>query len=145
MTEELTRHQIRIRAFQTLFAMNANPEADRHVIFQQLLSDEDDQTVAVPAYLETLVEGVLNHQDQLDQQITKYLSAGWALPRIAKTDLVILRIAFYELDYQTDIPKRVAVNEALELAKQFSDDRSRRFVNGVLSHEIEPDKNETEK
>ncbi|GAX01153.1 transcription antitermination factor NusB [Secundilactobacillus silagei] len=140
MTEELTRHQIRIRAFQTLFAMNANPEADRHVIYQQLLADEDGQTAAVPAYLETLVDGVLDKQDELDAQIKKYLTTNWTLQRIAKTDLVILRIAFYELDYQTDIPKRVAVNEALELAKQFSDDRSRRFINGVLSHEIEPDK-----
>jgi len=140
VTEELTRHQIRIRAFQTLFAMNANPEADRHVIYQQLLADEDGQTAAVPAYLETLVDGVLDKQDELDAQIKKYLTTNWTLQRIAKTDLVILRIAFYELDYQADIPKRVAVNEALELAKQFSDDRSRRFVNGVLSHEIEPDK-----
>jgi len=140
VTEELNRHQIRTRAFQTLFAMNANPEADRQVIYQQLLSDEDGVTADVPAYLEKLVDGVLENQDQLDAQIKKYLTTGWTLQRIAKTDLVILRIAFYELDYQADIPKRVAVNEALELAKQFSDDRSRRFINGVLSHEIEPEK-----
>ncbi|WP_082603159.1 transcription antitermination factor NusB [Secundilactobacillus odoratitofui] len=139
MTEELTRHQIRTRAFQTLFAMNANPEADRQVIYQQLLSDQDGETAEVPAYLEELVTGVLANQEALDNQIKQYLTTGWTLPRIAKTDLVILRIAFYELDYQSDIPKRVAVNEALELAKQFSDDRSRRFINGVLSHEIETD------
>jgi N utilization substance protein B len=140
VTEELNRHQIRTRAFQTLFAMNANPEADRQVIYQQLLSDEDGETAVVPAYLEKLVAGVLEKQTELDDQIKKYLTTGWTLQRIAKTDLVILRIAFYELDYQSDIPKRVAVNEALELAKQFSDDRSRRFINGVLSHEIEPEK-----
>lgn len=140
MTEELNRHQIRTRAFQTLFAMNANPEADRQVIYQQLLSDEDGAAADVPAYLEKLVDGVLDNQDELDDQIKKYLTTGWTLQRIAKTDLVILRIAFYELDHQADIPKRVAVNEALELAKQFSDDRSRRFINGVLSHEIEPEK-----
>lgn len=120
--------------------MNANPEADRQVIYQQLLSDEDGETAVVPAYLEKLVAGVLEKQTELDDQIKKYLTTGWTLQRIAKTDLVILRIAFYELDYQSDIPKRVAVNEALELAKQFSDDRSRRFINGVLSHEIEPEK-----
>ncbi|KRK97986.1 transcription antitermination protein NusB [Secundilactobacillus odoratitofui DSM 19909 = JCM 15043] len=119
--------------------MNANPEADRQVIYQQLLSDQDGETAEVPAYLEELVTGVLANQEALDNQIKQYLTTGWTLPRIAKTDLVILRIAFYELDYQSDIPKRVAVNEALELAKQFSDDRSRRFINGVLSHEIETD------
>ncbi|GAA3614795.1 transcription antitermination factor NusB [Secundilactobacillus similis] len=137
MTEELTRHQIRVRAFQTLFAMNANPEADKQVIYRQLLTDSDDEPVTVPPYLDQLVSGVLTNQAQLDDLIKKYLTTGWTLPRIAKTDLVILRLAFYELEYQTDIPKRVAVNEALELSKQFSDDRSRRFINGVLSHEIE--------
>jgi N utilization substance protein B len=137
VTEELTRHQIRVRAFQTLFAMNANPEADKQVIYRQLLTDSDDEPVTVPPYLDQLVSGVLTNQAQLDDLIKKYLTTGWTLPRIAKTDLVILRLAFYELEYQTDIPKRVAVNEALELSKQFSDDRSRRFINGVLSHEIE--------
>lgn len=137
MTEELTRHQIRVRAFQTLFAMNANPEADKQVIYRQLLTDSDDEPVTVPPYLDQLVSGVLTNQAQLDDLIKKYLTTGWTLPRIAKTDLVILRLAFYELEYQPDIPKRVAVNEALELSKQFSDDRSRRFINGVLSHEIE--------
>lgn len=137
MTEELTRHQIRVRAFQTLFAMNANPEADKQVIYRQLLTDSDDEPVTVPPYLDQLVSGVLTNRAQLDDLIKKYLTTGWTLPRIAKTDLVILRLAFYELEYQTDIPKRVAVNEALELSKQFSDDRSRRFINGVLSHEIE--------
>ena len=137
MTEELTRHQIRVRAFQTLFAMNANPEADKQVIYRQLLTDSDDEPVTVPPYLDQLVSGVLTNQAQLDDLIKKYLTTGWTLPRIAKTDLVILRLAFYELEYQTDIPKRVAVNEALELSKQFSDDRSRRFINGVLSHESE--------
>lgn len=137
MTEDLTRHQIRTTAFQTLFAMNANPEADKQVLYQQLLGESDSDAIVIPDYLDQLVDGVLSNQNDLDQQISQYLTSGWTLPRIAKTDLVILRIAFFELDHQTDIPKAVVINEALELAKQFSDDRSRRFVNGVLSHEVE--------
>jgi len=75
----------------------------------------------------------------LDAKIDQYLSTGWQLKRIAKTDLVIMRIAFYEIDYVEEVPNRVAVNEALELAKNFSDDRSRRFINGVLAHTLDDD------
>ncbi|KRM77372.1 transcription antitermination factor NusB [Secundilactobacillus collinoides] len=137
MTQELNRHDIRIRAFQTLFALNANPEADKQVLYQQLLTDDGKLELKVPAYLDELVSGVLDNQAALDEKIKQYLMQGWTLSRIAKTDLVILRLAFFEMDNEPDIPKRVALNEALELAKQFSDDRSRRFINGVLAHEVE--------
>ncbi|QMU07776.1 transcription antitermination factor NusB [Levilactobacillus suantsaii] len=133
----LTRHQIRERAFQMLFALNANADADQEALYQRVLTDDPDQTVPVPEYLQTLVTGVLDHQRDLDAEITRYLSAGWQLQRIAKTDLVILRLAFFEIDHVTDVPNRVAVNEALELAKNFSDDRSRRFINGVLAHTLD--------
>ncbi|HJE86347.1 transcription antitermination factor NusB [Levilactobacillus brevis] len=135
----LTRHQIRERAFQMLFALNANPEADQDALYQRVLTDDPNQTVPVPAYLTTLVQGVLANQAELDAQIDQYLSTGWQLKRIAKTDLVIMRIAFFEVEHVEEVPNRVAVNEALELAKNFSDDRSRRFINGVLAHTLAGD------
>ncbi|MGQ4559031.1 transcription antitermination factor NusB [Levilactobacillus hammesii] len=135
----LTRHQIRERAFQMLFALNANPEADQDALYQRVLTDDPNQTVPVPAYLTTLVQGVLANQAELDAQIDQYLSTGWQLKRIAKTDLVIMRIAFFEIEHVEEVPNRVAVNEALELAKNFSDDRSRRFINGVLAHTLDDD------
>ncbi|GEO66274.1 transcription antitermination factor NusB [Levilactobacillus spicheri] len=135
----LTRHQIRERAFQMLFALNANADADQDALYQRVLTDDPDQIVPVPEYLKTLVTGVLAHQSELDAQISQYLSTGWQLQRIAKTDLVIMRIAFFEIEHVSDVPNRVAVNEALELAKNFSDDRSRRFINGVLAHTLDDD------
>ncbi|GAK46940.1 transcription antitermination factor NusB [Secundilactobacillus oryzae JCM 18671] len=137
MSEELTRHQIRERAFQTLFALNANKEGDKQAIYEQLLKPDEGEMAIVPDYLNTLVDGVQEHQADLDEEITQYLSEGWSLNRIAKTDLIILRIAFYEVKFEEEVPNTVAVNEALELTKRFSDDRSRRFVNGVLSHTID--------
>ncbi len=120
-----------------LFALNANPDADHDALYQRVLTDDPDQTVPVPDYLQKLVTGVLANQADLDAKIDQYLSTGWQLKRIAKTDLVIMRIAFYEIDYVEEVPDRVAVNEALELAKNFSDDRSRRFINGVLAHTLD--------
>ncbi len=95
MTQELNRHDIRIRAFQTLFALNANPEADKQVLYQQLLTDDGKLELKVPAYLDELVSGVLDNQAALDEKIKQYLMQGWTLSRIAKTDLVILRLAFF--------------------------------------------------
>ena len=125
----LTRHEIREKAFQALFALNANPDADENQLFQQLLNPEEADAVEIPAYL---ITGVREHQAELDAQIQPYLSQKWSLNRLAKTDLIILRIAFFELQFVDDVPAKVAVNEAIELTKAFSDDRSRKFVSGVL-------------
>ncbi|QBP18635.1 transcription antitermination factor NusB [Acetilactobacillus jinshanensis] len=129
----LTRHRIREVAFQTLFAMNANPKADPIQLFQALIKSQDAN---YPEYLIQLVDGVNKDRKALDDQISKYLSSDWTIDRIAKTDLIILRIAFYEIDNVEAVPDKVAVNEALQLAKEYSDDRSRRFINGVLGNKI---------
>lgn len=132
----ISRHRMRVIAFQILFALNANPDTDVDHLYSELLGDEE----VVPEYLEQLVNGVREHQDELDQTITAYLKQGWSLNRLSKTDLVILRLALYEIKFEK-LPAKVAVNEAIELAKQFSDDISRRFINGLLSKLIDSNEN----
>ncbi len=132
----ISRHRMRVIAFQILFALNANPDTDVDHLYSELLGDEE----VVPEYLEQLVNGVREHQDELDQTITAYLKQGWSLNRLSKTDLVILRLALYEIKFEK-LPAKVAVNEAIELAKQFSDDTSRRFINGLLSKLIDSNEN----
>jgi transcription antitermination protein NusB len=132
---ELTRHQIREIAFQTLFALNTNDQTDWKDFFQVLTSGQYGDEY--PAYLHDLIAGVLEHKSEIDQTIKKYLAANWSLERIARTDLIILEIALYEMIYVDDLPAKVSINEAIELAKKFSDDRSRKFVNGILSHALE--------
>lgn len=126
-----SRHTIRIAAFQTLFALIATPDEDRDELYRQLLKLEPNEPV--PSYLEELVDGVLDHQDEIDATITQYLTPGWTVDRLERPNLVILRLALYELQYEK-LPVAVAINEALQLAKSFSDDKSRRFINGVLGH-----------
>ncbi|GKT02595.1 transcription antitermination factor NusB [Furfurilactobacillus sp. WILCCON 0119] len=130
---ELTRHQIRAIAFQVLFAKNANADADLDALYRQLLSTADDQPTIVPEYLVTLVNGVLAKTPELDEQIGQNLADKWTVKRLSNPDLIILRLGLYEMEFSAEVPTRVALNEALELAKEFSDDTSRRFVNGVLS------------
>ena len=83
------------------------------------------------AFIHSLVEGVGSHADELDERISAYLR-DWSLARVAKVDLAILRLAFYELLYLKDVPETVVISEAVEMAKRYSTDKSGAFVNGVL-------------
>ncbi|MDT2813876.1 transcription antitermination factor NusB [Vagococcus carniphilus] len=130
---DLTRHQLREVAFQVNFSMLYSEELEVNEAIENVLEHYDEQSSQeIPQYLEVVVTGVKEHQEELDQIIEKHLKR-WTVSRIAKTDLVILRLALFEMLYISDIPAKVSLNEALEIAKTFSDDESRRFVNGVLS------------
>jgi len=126
----MNRHQIRKSAFQTLFAQLANDDADIAELYTEVLAIDHENEV--PEYLITLVEGVNEHREELNEQIQSLLSSKWTVKRIAKSDLIILQIALFELQFVDDIPSAVVINEALELAESFSDDTSKKFINGVL-------------
>jgi len=84
-----------------------------------------------PKYLTALVLGVASHQPELDALIVRY-SEHWRLERMGAVDRNLLRLATYELVYELDIPPKVVINEAVELAKKFGTEASGAFVNGLL-------------
>jgi len=101
---------------------------------QRDLAAEDllAQLPATPdAYAEALVRGVGDHRAELDALLSEF-SEHWALERMPAVDRSILRIGCYELGWEPDLPEAVVVNEAVELAKQYSTKDSARFVNGML-------------
>lgn len=81
-------------------------------------------------YVKEIVYGVLTYKNEIDELADKYLD-GWTIDRLGNTDIAILRMGIFELLY-TDTPDVVAINEAIELAKQYSDDSVRKMINGVL-------------
>jgi len=83
-------------------------------------------------YFFEIVNGVLNCQEEIDQIISAK-AKGWAIERIAKVDLAILRVAIYEIKHREDIPLSVSINEAVEIAKKFGTDESGKFINGLLA------------
>lgn len=87
----------------------------------------------VPPYLQKLVDGVAAHQPELDALIKEH-SEHWRLERMVAVDRNLLRLAAYELLYHPDIPAKVVINEAVELAKRYGTDLSGAFVNGILDH-----------
>lgn len=83
------------------------------------------------AFAETLVRGTKAHQAKADQLITQY-AEHWDLERMAVVDRNILRLATWELLWHADVPPKVVINEAIEIAKKFGTEESSRFVNGIL-------------
>lgn len=134
-----TRHEIREKALQALFPLDFNADLTKQdaiayaLEMDQQAMIQEDGTAFVPAYLDVLVGGVCARKAELDDYISAHLGSNWSIQRIAKMDLITLRMAIFEMLYVNDVPNTVALNEALELTKKYSDDRSRKFVNGVLS------------
>ncbi|MBQ9832547.1 MAG: transcription antitermination factor NusB [Clostridia bacterium] len=83
------------------------------------------------AYSNMVLEGIAQHSDEIDAKIDEF-SIDWRKERMPKVDFCILRIAMWEMLYCEEIPERVSINEAVELAKQFGGDHSPSFINGVL-------------
>ena len=100
------------------------------------LSQETDVYAERPSraqlrYIDTVVTGVANREEELDEQIRKF-SIGWDISRISRLARCILRLAMFEILYVEDVPAGVAVSEAVRIAKKYHDDDTGAFVNGIL-------------
>jgi transcription antitermination factor NusB len=92
---------------------------------------EETKDREIIAYANLLAQGVGGHIENIDHKISDY-ATNWQIRRMAIIDRNIMRIGLYELQYTTDIPPKVAINEAVELAKKYGDLESSKFVNGIL-------------
>jgi len=129
------RRQSRICALQLLF------QWDIHGSTEHWLADYWTQHPAasdVREFAEQIVEGVMARHDEIDALLGK-LAANWTIARMPIVDRNILRMGLYELLWLPDVPAKVTMNEAIELAKQFADDETKRFVNGILDKVLKDD------
>jgi N utilization substance protein B len=131
------RRAARVLAFQVLYEADVARHAPGEVLERLLASERPAPDVA--AYARELIGGVLRHRQELDTKIQERATA-WPLRQMAAVDRTVLRLGLYESLHQHGIvPVRVALNEAIELAKLYGGDSSPRFVNGVLGRIIELD------
>ena len=128
-----SRRDLRERAFQALMSLEYDGDIVEACRFAYLHDKEEEEQVELPIFLLNLVNGVMQSKSELDDQITQYLKAGWTLDRLTLVEKNILRLGLYELLEYDETPQLVAVNEAIELAKKFSDEKSSKFINGILS------------
>jgi len=125
------RHRARECAVQFLYALEY-PHDDPTVALRDFWTLQDEPVSTDTRQMaERLIWGVLEHQDRLDQAIRE-AAENWDLRRMSRVDRNILRLAVYEMFYCEDIPPVVSIDEAVELARDFSGEISAKFVNGVL-------------
>lgn len=129
------RHLGRIIALQTLYEQEFRADSNdatfdlegvlgRNIRRYESLVDDVE-------FIEALVKGILEKQEQLDATLQP-VAPEWPIDQIARMDRIILRIGLYELQHGSDVPPKVVINEAVELAKAFGSENSSKFINGVL-------------
>ncbi|MCC9145534.1 MULTISPECIES: transcription antitermination factor NusB [unclassified Arthrobacter] len=129
------RSKARTRALEVLFEAEQRSMSAFDAI--RARREKTDQTIN--PYTMDLVEGVVAMQEQIDEFLSTY-SQGWTLDRMPSVDRIILRLGTWELLYNDDVPDKVAISEAVELAKALSTDESPAFINGLLGRlqELKP-------
>lgn len=126
-----SRRELRKCAFQALMSLEFGTDMETACRFAYT-HDREDEDVQIPTFLLNLVSGVQAQKDELDKQINQHLKSGWTVERLTLVEKNLLRLGIFEIT-SFDTPQLVAVNEAIELAKNFSDQKSARFINGLLS------------
>lgn len=144
----MTRRKLREHCFKLLFCADFYPVEETEEQIEQYFTEpqeEEDvpdgvgEVIHSPAldvfdggYVKYKVEHVIEKIPELDAQINE-IARGWTTRRMGKVELTILRLALFEMKYDEDVPEKVAINEAVELAKEFGGDDSPSFVNGILA------------
>lgn len=126
-----TRSEARRAAFTQIFQMDMHRD-DMDYIMKELLAamPECEDNLG---YITDVVNGVAEHDEELVGLISQHIKKGWTYSRISKASKCILKLAIYEIKYVDDVPEKVAINEAVELAKAYGDDSDPAFINGLLA------------
>jgi N utilization substance protein B len=128
-----SRRQARILAFQSLFSQDLNPQSLEKLLTLGWMEPEEhtDLEPDVVFFTRFLISGTLEHWEEINTVIEGLLR-NWDFNRVGKVDLCILRISVFQMLFVRDIPVKVVIDEAIDIAKRFASDDSYRFINGVL-------------
>ncbi len=127
-----TRSQAREAVFTQVFqfaTQRDNMDEAREILLKEL--PECEQNIG---YITATTNGILEHEEEIIDLINQNLKDGWTFKRLSKASRSILKLAIYEMKYCDDVPVKVAINEAVELAKKYCDDKEPSFINGVLGN-----------
>ena len=128
----MKRSAIRELAFRLIYSLeiqkinNLDEQIELYIECNEIKENEAKD------YIKDVVNGIKEHNDKIKELIEKNLKADWKIDRISKIDLSLLKLAIYEIKYK-EIPYKVAINEALELAKKYGEETSKNFINGILA------------
>lgn len=135
----MKRSAAREEAFKLLYSL----EIQKENIEEQLEIYCENEAILdeeVKKYIKDIVVGIENNISNIEEKISNNLKKEWRIDRISKINLVLLKLAIYEILY-TETPYKVAINEAIEISKKYGDDNSPNFINGVLASVVKESQN----
>lgn len=128
----MNRTAIREKAFKLIYSLEIQKFDSLKEQIELYFESENIENVEAKQYIEDAVLGIEKNKEEIIGLIETNLKSDWKIDRISKIDLSILKLAIYEIKYK-DIPFKVVINEAVELAKKYGEDSSKNFVNGILA------------
>lgn len=128
----MNRTAMRESTFKLIYSLEIQKQDNLKEQIDVYFESENIEDKAAKEYIEDAVLGIENHKEAIIGLIEKNLKSDWKIDRISKIDLAILKLAIYEIQYK-DIPFKVVINEAVELAKKYGEDSSKNFINGILA------------
>ncbi|MDF2675559.1 MAG: nusB [Clostridiales bacterium] len=131
MSRKSAREEVMKLVYQIIMNKSSSEEALQDLYENQ----ENELPFEEKEYIDSCVTGIVKNADKIDRYIEEY-SKGWKINRISKVDLAIMRLCIYEMIERPDVPNAAAINEAIELAKKYSGEKSSVFINGILGNII---------
>lgn len=128
----MNRSAIRENAFKLVYSLEIQKAENIEEQIDLFFESNDIKDEEAKKYIKNVILGIEKNKEQILENIEKNLKEDWKLSRISKMDLSILELAIYEIEF-SEIPYKVAINEAVELAKKYGEDKSKNFVNGILA------------
>ena len=128
----MNRTSIREQAFKLLYSLEIQKDINQEEQIELYLESNNIKDNEAVSYIKDAIIGIEENKKDIDAKIIQNLKSNWKLERVSKIDLTILRLAIYEIKYK-ELPFKVAINEAVELAKKYGEDTSKNFVNGILA------------
>ena len=128
----MNRSEIREKAFKLVYSLEIQQKENLVEQIELYLASNEIMENNAVEYIKDAILGIQKNEEKIVELISKNLKEAWKLERISKIDLAILKLAIYEIKHK-DIPFKVAINEAVELAKKYGEDSSKNFVNGILA------------
>lgn len=131
----MSRKSAREEVMKLIYQLIMNKTSSEEVLQDFYENQENELSAEEKEYINSCVTGIQRYEEKIDKYIEEY-SKGWKLSRISKVDLAIMRLSIYEMLERKDVPNASSVNEAVELAKKYSGEKSSAFINGILGNII---------
>ena len=128
----MNRTSMREQAFRLIYSLEIQKQEPIENQIELFIENNNIENEDAKEYISDAVLGIDENKEDIEERIKKNLKADWKIERISKVDLAILKLAIYEIKYK-ELPYKVAINEAVELAKKYGGDTSKNFINGVLA------------